>query len=188
MITCSTCSGATSARSSAALIAVAPSSVASTEASPPPSLPMGVRAAERMTVFGIEWRLRGRWKGRPMVVVWRAVYVETTTAPALTTDADTVVFGVFDAEPVTADEAREQVEALLDSGEAKARFKHLALTHVQGRRLLLVGLGSRDELDPERARVAAALTHRRARELGSKTLCWALPPGADGEIAEGLVQ
>ena len=39
-----------------------------------------------------------------MVVVWRAVYVETTTAPALSTDADTVVFAVFDGEPLHADE------------------------------------------------------------------------------------
>ena len=123
-----------------------------------------------------------------MVVVWRAVYVEATTAPALSTDADTVVFGLFDGEPPQADEAREQVDALLDSGEAKARFKHLALTHVAGRRLLLIGLGARDELDPERARVAAALAHRRARELGSTTLCWALPAGAGDEIAEALVQ
>ena len=53
---------------------------------------------------------------------------------------------------------------------------------------MLVGLGARDELDGERARVAAALAHRRARELGATTLCWALPPGAGDEIAEGLVQ
>ena len=53
MITCCTWSGATSARSSAAVIAVAPSSVASTVDRPPPSLPMGVRAAPRITVLGI---------------------------------------------------------------------------------------------------------------------------------------
>ncbi|HEX3976576.1 MAG TPA: leucyl aminopeptidase family protein [Solirubrobacteraceae bacterium] len=123
-----------------------------------------------------------------MVVVWRAVYVETTIAPALSTDADTVVFAVFDDQPLQADEARQPLEALLDSGEARGRFKHLALTHVDGRRVILVGLGARDELDGERARVAAALAHRRARELGAQTLCWALPPGAGDEIAEGLVQ
>jgi leucyl aminopeptidase len=123
-----------------------------------------------------------------MVVVWRAVYVETTTTPALSTDADTVVFAVFDDEPLHVDEARQPLEALLDSGEAKARFKHLALTHVDGRRVMLVGLGVRDELDGERARIAAALAHRRARELGAKSLCWALPPGAADDIAEGLVQ
>src|SRR5947209_1229311 len=47
MITCCTCSGATSALSSAALIAVPPSSVASILASPPPSLPLGLRARAR---------------------------------------------------------------------------------------------------------------------------------------------
>ena len=54
MTTWSTCSGATSARSSAAVMAVAPSSVASMEDRPPPSLPIGVRAAPRMTVLGME--------------------------------------------------------------------------------------------------------------------------------------
>ncbi|HYZ80525.1 MAG TPA: leucyl aminopeptidase, partial [Solirubrobacteraceae bacterium] len=115
------------------------------------------------------------------------MYVETTTAPALSTDADTVVIGVFDGEPLHVDEARGQLEALLDSGEAKARFKHLALTHVEGRRVLLVGLGARDELDAERARVAAGLAQRRARDLEARTLCWALPSGAGDEIAEALV-
>ena len=119
--------------------------------------------------------------------MWRAVYVETTTAPALSTDADTVVIGVFDGEPLHVDEARDQLEALLDSGEAKARFKHLALTHLEGRRVLLVGLGARDELDAERARVAAALAQRRARDLEARTLCWALPSGVGDEIAEALV-
>jgi leucyl aminopeptidase len=119
--------------------------------------------------------------------VCRAVYVETTTAPALETDADTVVIGVLEGEPLHAVQAREQLEALLDAGEAKSRFRHLALAHVAGRRVLLVGLGARDELDAERARVAAALAQRRARDLDARTLCWALPPGAGDEIAEGLV-
>ena len=51
--TCCTCSGSTSARSSAAVMAVPPSSVASRLDRPPPSLPIGVRAADRITVLGI---------------------------------------------------------------------------------------------------------------------------------------
>ncbi len=51
MTTCWTSSGATSARSRAHLIAVPPSAVASRLASPPPSLPIGVRALERITVL-----------------------------------------------------------------------------------------------------------------------------------------
>src|SRR6476646_4118637 len=54
MMTCCTSSGPTSARSSAAVMAVAPSSVASSVDRPPPILPMGVRAAPRITVLGIE--------------------------------------------------------------------------------------------------------------------------------------
>ena len=49
MITYSTSSGSRPARSSAALIAIAPSSGAWYEARPPPSFPNGVRAAETMT-------------------------------------------------------------------------------------------------------------------------------------------
>src|SRR5512133_3739816 len=49
MITYSTSSGSSSARSRAALIAIAPSCGASYPARPPPSLPNGVRAVETMT-------------------------------------------------------------------------------------------------------------------------------------------
>ena len=52
--TCWTCSGATSARSSAAPMAMPPSSVASREDRPPPSLPTGVRALPRITVRACE--------------------------------------------------------------------------------------------------------------------------------------
>ena len=53
MITCWTSSAATSARSSAALIAMPPSSVASSVDRPPPIFPIGVRALPRMTVVGM---------------------------------------------------------------------------------------------------------------------------------------
>ena len=51
--TCSTCSGSTPARSSAPAIATAPRLGASSGASAPPSLPIGVRALPRITVAGI---------------------------------------------------------------------------------------------------------------------------------------
>ena len=51
--TCCTWSGATSARSSAAAMAVPPSSVASSDASAPPIFPNGVRAAPSITVLGM---------------------------------------------------------------------------------------------------------------------------------------
>ncbi len=51
--TCWTSSGLTSARSSAASMAVPPRSVASKEDRPPPSFPKGVRAVPRITVLGM---------------------------------------------------------------------------------------------------------------------------------------
>ena len=107
-----------------------------------------------------------------------------TGAPA-DTSADTRVVPVFEDEPLD-DPA---LQALVDSGEAKAGLKKLAVTHQDGRRVLLVGLGKRDELDHERARVAAAVAAGRARELGTRSLSWAAPAGerVAGALVEGTL-
>ena len=57
------------------------------------------------------------------------------------------------------------------------------------RRVLIAGLGKRDELDAERARVAAGAAAGRARELGAVSLSWAAVPGAGlaGALAEGTL-
>jgi leucyl aminopeptidase len=101
--------------------------------------------------------------------------------------ADTVATGVFqgDGAPVG---VPAQVGELLASGEARASFKSLALTHADGKRWLIVGLGVRDGFTPERARVAAAIARERTKEISTKVLCWRLPEGADGEVAGALVQ
>ena len=43
------------------------------------------------------------------------------------------------------------------------------------RRVLIAGLGKRDEFDAERARVAAAAVAARAGELGTVSLSWDVP-------------
>ncbi|MFZ0042521.1 MAG: M17 family peptidase N-terminal domain-containing protein, partial [Solirubrobacteraceae bacterium] len=109
--------------------------------------------------------------------------IEATTEKPFATDADTIAVGIF------ADESpdRPELQVLLDSGEAKTTFRHLAVSHVDDRRIIVAGLGRRSEFDAERARVIAGLAGRRARELATRALCWGLPaPGS--EIAEGLVQ
>jgi leucyl aminopeptidase len=117
----------------------------------------------------------------------RAVHVEASTDSPLATGADTIVVTVFEDEGVAHDLPLGQLEALLDSGEAKRSFKRLALTHHEGRRVLLVGLGPRTEFDAERARQAAGVVHNRAQECGANTLCWELPHHVGDEIAEALV-
>jgi leucyl aminopeptidase len=110
-------------------------------------------------------------------------------APA-ETDADTRVVPVFEGEPL--DDA--DLQALVESGEAKAAARKLAVTHEDGpggrRRVILAGLGKRDELDAEKARVAAAVAAGRARELGARSLSWAAPSddaGVVGAVVEGTL-
>jgi leucyl aminopeptidase len=111
----------------------------------------------------------------------------STQAPA-ETGADTIVVGVFEDEGVAHDLPGGELNALLDAGEAKRGFRKLALTHAEGRRWLVAGLGLRAEFDPERARVAAAGALGRARELGARSLCWELPHHLSDAHAAAFVE
>ena len=101
------------------------------------------------------------------------------------TDADTRVVPVFEGEQLD-DPA---LQALVDSGEAKPGLRKLAVTHEDGRRVVLVGLGKRDDLDAEKARVAAAAAAGRAGELNTRSLSWAAPAGEGvaGAVVEGTM-
>jgi leucyl aminopeptidase len=112
--------------------------------------------------------------------------VSATTQPGSATDADTVVLGAFDdGDPASG--APQAVSELLASGEARRSFKSLGLTHADGKRWLVVGLGEHKDFTPERARVAAALARERARECSASILCWETPQGS-AEIAAALVE
>src|SRR2546423_280834 len=111
------------------------------------------------------------------------VAVTARTGGAGETDADTRVVGLFEGESLE-DPVLQQ---LVDSGEAKPGLRKLAVTHEDGRRVIVAGLGKRAELDPERARVAAATAASRARELGSKSLSWAAPSD-DQSVAGAIVE
>jgi leucyl aminopeptidase len=97
-----------------------------------------------------------------------------------------VAIGLFEGEDTPTD-APEQVGELLASGEARASFKSLALTHAEGKRWLTVGLGPREDFTAERARVAAAIARERAKELSTKVLCWQAP-NAHRDIVAALVE
>jgi leucyl aminopeptidase len=111
----------------------------------------------------------------------------TTEAPA-DTGADTIAIGLFDGEAIAHDVDDGVLQALVDSGEAKPGLRKLAVTHAGGRRYILAGLGKRDAFDAERARVAAASVVGRARELGTRKLCWELPHHVDDAVAGGFVE
>jgi leucyl aminopeptidase len=111
----------------------------------------------------------------------------TTDAPAAT-GADTIAVGVFEDEGVAHDVESGALQGLLDSGEAKPSFRHLALTHADGRRWLLVGLGARARFDAERARTVAGTVHGRGSELATAKLCWELPHDVSDDVPGALVQ
>jgi leucyl aminopeptidase len=114
--------------------------------------------------------------------------VSATTDAPIATGADTIAIGLFAGKGIPHDLEGAPLTALVEAGEARPVFKHLALAHAQGRRWLVVGLGPREEFDAERARVAAAVAQGRARELGAKGLCWELPHHVDDDVAAGLVE
>jgi leucyl aminopeptidase len=113
--------------------------------------------------------------------------VETTTDLPQDTDADTAVIGVLDDEKIHHD-VDGALNGLVAAGEAKAKFRHLAVTHAGGKRWILVGLGARSALDGERVRMAAASALGRARELGARRLCWEVPHKVGDEIAAAIVE
>src|SRR5215207_5858624 len=114
--------------------------------------------------------------------------VRATTDSPPETGADTVVVGVFDGKGIPHDVDGGALEALVESGEARSELRALTHAHAAGRRWILIGLGARDELDGERARVAAAAALVRARDLGAQTLCWELPHKVPDTVAGALVE
>jgi leucyl aminopeptidase len=81
------------------------------------------------------------------------------------------------------------LQALVDSGEAKAAPKKTAVFHDDGRRVILTGAGKRQDADGERLRVAAAAAAARAGELSAEAIAWEVPdtPGATEAIVEGTL-
>ena len=118
------------------------------------------------------------------------VSVSARSGPPAETAADTRVVGLFEGEkPAEAALAR-----LVELGEAKPGLRKVAVAHEDApgggqRRVLLAGLGKREEFDPERARVAAAAVAARASDLGAVSLSWAAPAGEGvaGALVEGTL-
>jgi len=104
------------------------------------------------------------------------------------TAADTRVVGLLEGETL----ADPALQRLVELGEAKPALKRVAVAHEDApgggqRRVLLAGLGKREELDAERVRVAAASAAARASELGAVSLSWAVPDGFAGAAVEGTL-
>ncbi len=118
--------------------------------------------------------------------------VSARRGPPEETDADTRVVGLFEGETLSDD----MLQMLVGAGEAKGALRKVAVAHEEAaggeswRRVIIAGLGKRDEFGPERARVAAAAAASRAREIGATWLSWDVPAeeeGAAGALVEGTL-
>jgi leucyl aminopeptidase len=98
--------------------------------------------------------------------------------------ADTRVVPVFENEQLDG-----ELQALVDSGEAKPGLKKTAVFHGDGRRVILVGAGKRDDASAERFRVAAAAAAARAKDIGAKGIAWEVPEiaGATTGVVHGTL-
>jgi leucyl aminopeptidase len=116
------------------------------------------------------------------------VNVSATTDRPQRTAADTIAIGVFEDETVAHDLAGEPLSALFESGEAGRQRGRIAVTHAEGHRYLLLGLGPRSAFGGEQARIAAGVAVARARELRALSLCWEVPHHVGDEVTAGLVE
>jgi len=98
-------------------------------------------------------------------------------------DADLLVVGLHEGEELPA-----ELAAAAGAGDAKGDFQKLALLHPERpARVLVVGLGKREEADAERFRLAAAVAAKQAGKLEAASLAWLLPESDDGEATADAI-
>ena len=88
------------------------------------------------------------------------------------------------------DELPEPIAGAPGSEDVKGGYRKTAIVHPEKpRRVLVVGLGDRDDFDPERARVAGALAARSAASVEASSLTLKGPDSADPKaLATAMVE
>jgi leucyl aminopeptidase len=113
------------------------------------------------------------------------VRVEVADKPLAEVEADLLAVLLFEG-----DELPESLAGAPGSEDVKAGYKKTTLVHPESpRRALVVGLGDRDQFEPERARVAGALAARSAASMEATSLALAGPDsGGRKAVATALVE
>ncbi|HLO35772.1 MAG TPA: M17 family peptidase N-terminal domain-containing protein, partial [Candidatus Deferrimicrobium sp.] len=111
--------------------------------------------------------------------------VEVADKPLAEVDAGLLAVLLFEG-----DDLPEPLAGAPGSEDVRAGYKKTSLVHPESpRRALVVGLGDREEFEPERARVAAALASRNAGSLEATSLALAGPQSADAKsVASAMVE
>jgi leucyl aminopeptidase len=101
--------------------------------------------------------------------------VEVTDKPLAEDESDLLAVLVFDGDDLPA-----PLAGAPGSEDVKGGYKKTSLIHPEKPpRALVIGLGDRDDFEPERARVAGAIAARTAGSMDATSLTLAGPEGAD---------
>jgi leucyl aminopeptidase len=101
--------------------------------------------------------------------------VDVADKPLSEVDSDVLVVLVFDG-----DDLPEPLAGAPGSEDLNGAYKKTTLIHPEKpRRALVVGLGDRDEFEPERARVAGAIAARSAGSMEATSMTLSGPDGED---------
>ena len=105
--------------------------------------------------------------------------------PLAEIESDLLAVMLFEGE-----ELPEPLAGAPGAADAKGGYRKTALLYPESPgRALVVGLGDRDEFEPERARVAAALAAKQASSLQASSLALAAPDSDEGKaVAAALVE
>ena len=111
--------------------------------------------------------------------------VEVADKPLSEVESDFLAVLVFEG-----DELPEPLAGAPGSEDVKAAYKKATLVHPgTPRRALVVGLGDRNDFDPERARVAAAIAARTAASMDASSLALRGPDADDpAPVATAMVE
>jgi leucyl aminopeptidase len=103
------------------------------------------------------------------------VRVEVSKPDIADVSADLLVVGLYADE-----ELPPELAEAPGAGDARGGLQKLALLHPETpSRVLVVGLGKREDADAERFRIVAAVAAKRAAELEAASLAWLLPASDD---------
>jgi leucyl aminopeptidase len=110
----------------------------------------------------------------------RVAVIET---PLTEVEADLLAVMLFEDEDLP-----EPLAGAPGADDAKGGYRKTALVHPESpARALVVGLGERDEFEPERARVAAAIAAKQASSLQADSLALAPPDVDEGKAVAGAL-
>lgn len=98
-------------------------------------------------------------------------------------DADLVAVGFFEG-----DQLSEPLGSTPGAGDASSDFKS-SVTVFPGKpeRVVIVGLGDREDFTAEKARVAGAVAHSALKKAKGEALAWLLPDAGEGGPGPGAV-